>query len=175
MRRAVDFAGNTCLALVILAVAFLFVTPHLLGMNLFTIYGGSMMPTIPIGSVVATRPVEASAIKAGDIITFRTDTEANKVVTHRVTEVLDGGGALSFRTAGDANANPDGSPVLAENIAGKVWFHVPLLGYFSSFAFTKLGFLLLIVVPGAFIISLEVRSIIVELRSMRKVACTGSR
>lgn len=173
MRKVVNWIGNILLALVILAVVFFFLAPHFLGMNFFTIYGGSMMPTIPIGSVVAVKSVEASAIKVGDIITFRTGTEADKVVTHRVVEVSNDSGALSFRTAGDSNANPDGSAVLAENVVGEVWFHVPFLGYLSSFVTTKLGFILLIVVPGIFIISLEVRNIIAELRLMRKVTCTA--
>jgi signal peptidase len=173
MRKVVNWIGNILLALVILAMVFFFLAPHFLGMNFFTIYGGSMMPTIPIGSVVAVKSVEASAIKVGDIITFRTGTEADKVVTHRVVEVSNDSGALGFRTAGDSNAKPDGGAVLAENVVGKVWFHVPFLGYLSSFVTTKLGFILLIVVPGIFIISLEIRTIIAELRSMRKVACTA--
>ena len=175
MRQVVNWTGNVLLALVISAMVFFFLAPHFLGMNFFTVYGGSMMPTIPIGSVVAAKSVEASAIKVGDIITFRTGTEADKVVTHRVVEVSNGDGALSFRTAGDNNANPDGSAVLAENVVGKVWFHMPFLGYLSSFVTTKLGFILLIIVPGIFIISLEARNIIAELRSMRKETCTGNR
>jgi len=175
MRKIVNWIGNILLALVILAVVFFFLAPHFLGMNFFTIYGGSMMPTIPIGSVVAVKSVEASAIKVGDIITFRAGIEADKVVTHRVVEVSNGSGALCFRTAGDSNANPDGSAVLAENVVGKVWVHVPFLGYLSSFVITKLGFILLIVLPGIFIISLEVRNIIAELKSMRELTCTGNR
>lgn len=175
MRQVVNWIGNILLALVILAMAFFFLAPRFLGMNFFTIYGGSMMPTIPIGSVVAAKSVEASAIKVGDIIVFRTGTGADKVVTHRVIEVSNDSGALSFRTAGDANANPDANPVLAENVVGKVWLHLPFLAYLSSFGTTKSGFILLILVPGIFIISMEVRKIIAELRSMRKVTCTGNR
>jgi signal peptidase len=175
MRQVVNWIGNILLALVILAMAFFFLAPHFLGMNLFTICGGSMMPAIPIGSVVATKSIEVSAIRVGDIITFRTGTEADNMVTHRVVEVSNDSGTLSFRTAGDSNANPDANAVLAENVLGKVWFHVPFLGYLSSFVTTKLGFMLLIVVPGTFIISLEVRNIIAELRSMRKVTCARNR
>ncbi|OGN91790.1 MAG: signal peptidase I [Chloroflexi bacterium RBG_13_50_10] len=174
MRQVVNWIGNILLALVILAMVFFFLAPHFLGMNFFTIYGGSMMPTVPIGSVVAVKSVEASTIKVGDIITFRTGMEADKVTTHRVVEVSNSSGALSFRTAGDSNAKSDGNVVLAENVVGNVWFHMPFLGYLSSFVKTKLGFILLIVVPGIFIISLEVRNIIAELRSMRKVACSGN-
>jgi signal peptidase len=173
MHKVVNWIGNMLLALVILTMVFFFLAPHFLGMNFFTIYGGSMTPTIPIGSVVAVKSLEASAIKVGDIINFRTGTEGDNVVTHRVVEVSNDSGALSFRTAGDSNAKPDGSAVLAENVVGKVWFHVPFLGYLSSFVTTRLGFILLILVPGIFIISLEVRNIIAELRSMRKVTCTA--
>jgi signal peptidase len=172
MRQLVNWIGNMLLALVILAMAFFFVAPHFLGMSFFTIQGGSMMPTIPIGSVVAAKSVEASAIKVGDIITFRTGTQADKVVTHRVVEVANGSGPLSFRTAGDANDNPDVNAVPAENVLGRAWFHVPFLGYLSSFVTTKLGFILLILIPGIFIISLEIRNIIVEVRPMRRVNCT---
>jgi signal peptidase len=175
MRKVVNWIGNVLLALVILAMVFFFLAPHFLGMNFFTIYGGSMMPTIPVGSVVAVKSVGASAIKAGDIITFRIGTEADKVATHRVVEVSNDSGALSFHTAGDSNTKPDGNVVLAENVVGKVWFHVSFLGYLSSFVTTKLGFILLIVVPGMFIISLEVRTIIAELRLMRKVACAAGK
>jgi hypothetical protein len=49
---------------------------------------------------------------------------------------------------------------------------VPFLGYLSSFVTTKLGFILLILIPGIFIISLEIRNIIVEVRPMRRVNCT---
>jgi len=175
MRKVVNWTGNILLALVILAMVLFFLAPHFLGMNFFTITGGSMMPTIPIGSVVAVKSVEASAIKAGDIITFRTGTEADKVVTHRVVELSNNSGALSFHTAGDSNGKPDGNVVLAENVVGKVWLHVPFLGYLSSFVTTRLGFILLIVVPGMFIISLEVRTIIAELRLMRKVACAAGK
>ena len=173
MQKTVNWIGNTLLASVILAMVFFFLAPHFLGMSFFTIYGGSMMPTIPIGSVVAVKSVEASTIKVGDIITFRTGAEGDKVATHRVVEVSNGSGALSFRTAGDSNANPDGNAVLAENVVGKVWFHMPFVGYLSSFVTTKLGFIFLIVVPGIFIISLEVRTIIAELRLMRKVTRTA--
>jgi signal peptidase len=173
MRRVVDWIGNTLLALVILTMVFFFLAPHFLGMNFFTIYGGSMISTIPVGSVVATKPVEASAIKVGDIITFRTSMEVDMAVTHRVVEVSNDSGALSFRTAGDNNANPDGNAVPAENVVGKVWFHVPFLGYLYSFVTTKLRYILPIVVPGIFIISVEVRNIIAEIRTMRKAAYTN--
>jgi signal peptidase len=175
MRKLINWTGNMLLALGILAMAFFFLAPHFLGINFFTVYGGSMMPAIPIGSVVAVKSVEVSTIKVGDIIAFRAGTEANKVVTHRVVEVSIEDGALSFHTAGDSNTNPDGNAVPAQNVVGSVWFYVPFLGYLSSFIITKLGFVLLVLLPGILVDVMEVRNIIAEIRSMRKVTGTGIR
>ena len=57
MNKAAKWIGNSLVALVVLALAFFFLAPHLLGMNFFTIYSGSMMPTITVGSVVMVQPV----------------------------------------------------------------------------------------------------------------------
>ena len=168
MSQAVRWTGNTLVALVVLAMLFFFLGPHLLGINFFTIYSGSMTPAIPVGSVVVAPPVDASDVEVGDIITFRALAGADKIVTHRVYEVLPNDGLPMFRTAGDANAAPDGNAVPAENVIGKVWFHLPFLGFFSSFVRSSLGFLLFICLPALVITSLEARNIIIELRAMRK-------
>jgi len=149
---------------------FFFLGPRLLGMNFFTIYSGSMVPAIPVGSVVVAPSVDASDVEVGDVITFSTLAGEDKIVTHRVYEVVPNDGLPMFRTAGDANAAPDGNAVLAENVIGKVWFHLPYLGYLSAYVRSSLGFLLLICLPALLIVSLETRNIIIELRAMRKRA-----
>lgn len=167
MGKAVKWTGNILLALVVLALLFFFLTPHLMGISFFTIYSGSMSPVIPVGSVIVVQPVAASSIELGDIITFGIGTDEKNMVTHRVVEVMADYNALSFRTAGDANEGPDNRVVSQEDIIGKVWFHVPGLGYLSSFVSTRMGFIWLMAVPALCIILLEIRSIIIELRSMR--------
>ena len=174
MTKAVSWIGNALVALVVLAMCFFFLGPHLLGVNFFTIYSGSMTPAIPVGSVVVALPVYASEIEAGDIITFAAVAGEDKIITHRVCEVLTRDGVVLFRTAGDANGAPDGNAVPADNVIGRVWFHVPLLGYLSSFVRTKLGAILFICVPGSLIIALEVRNIVIELKAMRRRAHSWS-
>jgi len=169
MSQVAKWIGNGLVAMVVLALLFFFLTPHLLGMNFFTIYSGSMSPAISVGSVVAAHPVEASDIEVGDIIAFKRPGGADNVVAHRVIEALNDNGAISFRTAGDSNAAPDGSAVPAENVIGRIWFHLPFLGYLSTLVRTELGFILLVCVPGIIIVSLEVRNIITELRSMEQL------
>lgn len=168
MSRVVRCIGNVLVALAILALSFFFLGPRLMGMDFFTIYSGSMDPALPVGSVIIVRSVEASHIKVGDIIAFKTGTRVDETVVHRVVEVINGSNSISFRTAGDDNTTPDGSAVLAENIVGQGCFHLPFLGYISDFVRTKLGCILFIGVPAIFIISLETKNIITELRLMKK-------
>ena len=107
MARALKWTGNILLALVVLALLFFFLGPHLMGITFFTIYSGSMSPVIPVGSFIVVQPAAASSVELGDIITFSTGGDEKSIVTHRVVEIMDDGGIQSFRTAGDANEGPD--------------------------------------------------------------------
>jgi len=166
--RIVKCIGNVLIAVAIFTLFFFFLGPRLLGMNFFTIYSGSMNSAIPVGSVVMVRPVEVSHIEVGDIIAFKTGTGADETVVHRVVEVINGSNSFSLRTAGDGNPSPDGNAVLGENIVGRVYFHLPFLGYLSDFVRNKLGYILLVGVPGILIISLEIKNIIIQLGLMKK-------
>ena len=159
-------------ALVIVLLLFFVLGPRFMGIDFFNIYSGSMSPALPVGSVVMVRPVEVSHIKVGDITAIKTSTGSETVV-HRVVEVIDGNASMSFRTAGDANTSPDTALVPAGNIVGKMFFHIPFLGYLSDFVRTRLGYLLLVVLPAILIISLEIRNIIRELRLMKTPVADG--
>jgi signal peptidase len=167
MKRVTNWTGNIFLALTALILVLFFVMPHILGINFFTILSGSMKPAIPIGSVVVVGSIGAVDIETGDIIAYSTRDNKDKVVVHRVIEVMIDKDSLNFLTAGDANLNPDGYAIPADDVIGKVWFNMPLLGYLSHLIKTKLGFFLLIGIPGIAIISLEIRKIVNHFRSIR--------
>ncbi|MBC8091842.1 MAG: signal peptidase I, partial [Pseudonocardia sp.] len=96
--------------LLALAVA---VVPAAVGGSTLTVLSGSMEPTLPVGSVVVVRPRPPAEIGTGDVITFLArdpGSDATRVVTHRVVEVLPG---PEFRTRGDANPDPDPGLVAA--------------------------------------------------------------
>lgn len=65
---------------------------------------GSMEPEISSGDMIICHTIEPSEVKTGDVISFF-DPEGNglSVVTHRVVEIVQENGSLSFRTKGDAN------------------------------------------------------------------------
>ncbi len=98
---------------------------------------GSMSPTLNTGDVVVVAKVPANAIRVGDIIEYRRDEHTN--IIHRVVDTENPGTSASFVTKGDANAARDESPVLAENVIGKVVFSVPRVGWISIFVKRLLG------------------------------------
>jgi signal peptidase len=55
-----------------------------------------------------------------------------------------------------------------DEIAGKVLFSIPLLGYLVDFAKQPIGFIVLIGVPAAVIAFDELKKIIVEVQHMRR-------
>jgi signal peptidase len=131
--------------------------PHFFGWRTDTVLSGSMSPTLRLGDLMVTEPVAADAIKVGDIITYRSPIDGS-LVAHRVVEIQSQS-ELAFRTKGDANDRPDPYLVTSQNVVGVVKFSVPLLGYPVQFIKTPLGFALVLGIPGAAIISMEMKNI----------------
>jgi len=120
------------------------------------VYGGSMEPAIPVGSLVGISPVHTETVQAGDVILFAPPTDTNVRVTHRVIEVVERqNGDVMFLTKGDANEHSDSYGVPADNVIGKVSFCVPYLGYFTDFAQSKMGFLVFLVLPATVLVANE--------------------
>lgn len=152
-------AENFCTALlvVLMLVAGLTVLAPRFGWSVDAVFSGSMEPELKVGGVVVTRPVAAEDITVGDAITFYSPL-GEKLTSHRVIAVEDGS-ALSFRTKGDANEDADPFILPAENVVGKICFHILYFGYVTQFVKTPLGFLLTLCLPGLIIIVMETRNI----------------
>lgn len=119
---------------------------NLFGYQVKTVLSGSMEPEMQTGSIILieTRG-DTTEFQKNDIITFIT--EEHIPVTHRITEVINGG--EQYMTKGDANDGPDLHPVHAENIIGTyTGVTIPYVGYVLSFATSKQGAALLLIVPG---------------------------
>ncbi|WP_461164802.1 signal peptidase I [Arthrobacter sp. R4-81] len=107
--------------------------PRATGATPYTVLTGSMRPTMPPGSLVVTKPVEASELKVGDAITYQIRSGEPEVVTHRIISLSQTlGGETLFTTQGDANPHPDEKPVKAGQIRGVVWYSIPFAGYLNS-------------------------------------------
>lgn len=128
--------------------------PSILGYELLTVLSGSMEPKIPTGSIIAVKPIENPRdLKVGDVITFKPSDSAQFLITHRIIGIEEEGSLLSFITQGDNNNTPDPEPIPASNVVAKYEnIMIPFLGYLFSFASTKLGIILLIIIPGVILV-----------------------
>ncbi len=155
--RIASLIGILLLITVVATLLFMVIAPWALGWQFVVVSGGSMEPTIHLGSVAVMAKVDQKTLKAGDIIMFTDPSQPGRAVTHRIIEVKDNG--ASFTTRGDANKATDASTVPAENVRGKFVFSIPAAGRFVRWVGTSQGYMAIILVPGIVIISWELRSL----------------
>jgi len=126
------------------------------------VQSGSMQPTIKTGSLIISKP--ESMYEVGDIITFR---YGKTTITHRVYEKKEIDNQTSYVTKGDANNASDKNEISSSDIVGKVFFHMPYLGYAVDTAKKPLGFMLVVVLPALIIIFDEAKNIFQEIKKIR--------
>lgn len=123
--------------------------PQVLGWSMLTVLTGSMEPTLPEGSLIFVHAVPTGDLRPGDVITFYTTLAGYDGVlnTHRITEVVNESGALSFLTKGDANPIGDVQPVDAGQVLGRVALCSPGLGAIVSLLRRPYVFLPVVLLP----------------------------
>lgn len=110
------------------------IVPRLAGATPYVIETGSMVPSMPPGTLVVVKPVPVTDIGVGDVVTYQIRSGDPTVVTHRVvSQGVDMTGQPRWRTQGDANNAADEQWVLPVQVEGKRWYAVPYLGYATSF------------------------------------------
>lgn len=138
------------------AVALAAVAAWLGGFGLHVVTTGSMEPEIPVGSLVATRPVAPRSVHAGDVVAFADPGDAGRTILHRVVRVNAADGRQPrFTTQGDANASPDFEEVRAGLLRGRQLIAIPRVGTvvrFLSDIPSWLRWLLFVFAPLAFAI-----------------------
>jgi len=136
--------------------------PFPFGGQWIMVLSGSMTPALEVGGMVMMMPVEPATLRVGDVIAHNPPGYSDVIVAHRVIEVIEGD-PVSFRTKGDANEEEDQYTTPADNVVGKIYFHIPRLGYIldevGEFGGTPLGMALLMGVPGVLVVLGEVRNI----------------
>jgi len=116
------------LAISIFLVLAVWTSSGLLGFYPTIIASGSMTPTMDVGDIAIVISTDTSKIQTGDIIQYWQGQEMN---LHRVVEIRQTESGEQFITKGDANNVPDSTPVLADQIRGKLIFSIPKLGWAS--------------------------------------------
>ncbi|MFH1639866.1 MAG: signal peptidase I [Chloroflexota bacterium] len=153
---------NAALMLIILGSLFILAAPGFFAVKAAVVLSGSMVPTLPVGSLAFTIGAKPTDIRVGDIIAFDFGKEAAMNTSHRVVEVIDGEDLL-FRTKGDANDKADPQLVPAASICGRVIWHVPRLGRLllniMSYIRSRMGFIVFVAIPSVIIIGSALREI----------------
>lgn len=132
--------------------------------SLYTIITPSMTPNINVYDVVIDVKVEKPEdIKINDVITFYSNIPSvkNGTITHRVIAInKDSEGNYKYRTKGDYNLVDDGVDVEFDKIVGKVALRIPQLGRVQFFVASKIGWLIVVLIPALYIILKDILKII---------------
>ena len=144
---------------------------NLFGFIPLTVESDSMSPTFVQSDLIIDREIDdVAALKEGDVITFWTIINGNKVInTHRITEVHLVNGNISFTTKGDNNSIKDSLDVYPSDIVGK-WtgVKIPALGGVIGFLRTQLGFCICVIIPLALFFLFELYkfiAVIIEIKN----------
>jgi signal peptidase len=138
----------------------LLVLPRLTAFDVLIVRGGSMEPTIHVGSIVIVDRKATSPI-VGTATAFRDGNGA--LVTHRIISI----DKLGYETQGDANAKADLGRRTADHVYGSVVVSLPYLGYVLHLLHQPIVFLLLLLGTGGILVVGEVQTIWHELRRNR--------
>ena len=122
--------------------------PSIFGLRLMSIQTPSMKPTINDGDLIIATKVDPEDLRPGDIITYWTVINGERVLnTHRIENIYDGDGFLFFETRGDANTTADPLTVHQKELVGKYQFRLPGIGKVFDYLKTGTGFFLIVVIP----------------------------
>ena len=123
------------------------------------VLSGSMEPTLGTGDVTVVRTIAPLDARPGDVVTFRDPDARDRLITHRVREMHVQGGAVVFRTRGDANTASERWQVSSTEEIGRVAYRIPKLGWVLSYARSKGLFVLMLGGALALLLVLELTSI----------------
>jgi signal peptidase len=132
-RTASRVVGAGVLSVAVALLVITVIVPLATGSKAYTVLTSSMEPALPPGSLLMVRPVKASDIGVGSVITYQVESKQPEVVTHRVVTMgVREDGSPVFRTQGDANSDPDPRWVRPVQVRGAVWYAVPYVGRLNS-------------------------------------------
>ncbi|ABR46719.1 peptidase S26B, signal peptidase [Alkaliphilus metalliredigens QYMF] len=91
---------------------------------------GSMEPMIKPGDIILVKKIVdmegIDNLKTGDIIQFK---KGRILISHRITEVVEGNEGIAFSTKGDNNSSEDSDLVMPEQLKGRIVNVVPKIGW----------------------------------------------
>lgn len=120
----------------------------------YVVSSGSMVPNLNIFDVLVVQGNDPfDKIQKGDIIVFNRPSGHDRVIVHRVAEILDEDPYV-VRTKGDANpASIPGTdfPITKDEYIGKVAYIIPQIGYATRILTPPINYIIIAVIIGIMI------------------------
>jgi signal peptidase I len=154
VRRVFGHAGNlgvAALAALLLIVSGATIVASLSRHHFEQVITGSMVPVIPVGSMVVTEQVAVTSLHVGDILVFPKPTNASEVIVHRIVQLTTASnGSIQVQTKGDANTAQDPWVIQQgrSGLADRALYIVPSLG--TAIMLARNG--LLVLLPALLIV-----------------------
>lgn len=121
----------------------------------YVVSSGSMIPNLNIFDVIVVQGhVNFDQLKIGDIIVFNRPDGHDKVIVHRVAEILNKD-PLVIRTKGDANPGSipgTDFPITKGDYIGKVVYVVPQIGYVTRILTPPINYIIIAVIIGVMLV-----------------------
>jgi signal peptidase len=119
-----QFLARTTLG-ILGAMLFWSMAPNLAGWSSEVVVSNSMMPRIAAGDVVVAAPVDPKTLIPGQVILVTNPARPGTLLMHRLIAWNPDG---TLQTRGDANQNPDTTPVPQSMVRGLPRLRVPYIG-----------------------------------------------
>jgi len=120
----------------------------------YVVSSGSMVPNLNVFDVLVVQGNDPfGKIQKGDIIVFNRPTGHDRVIVHRVAEIIDEDPRV-VRTKGDANpASIPGTdmPITKDEYIGKVAYVIPQIGYVTRILTPPINYVIIAVIIGIMI------------------------
>jgi len=121
----------------------------------YVVSSGSMIPNLNIFDVIVVQGhVSFDQLKIGDIIVFNRPDGHDKVIVHRVAEILNQN-PLVIRTKGDANPGSipgTDFPITKNDYIGKVVYVIPQIGYVTRILTPPINYIIIAVIVGIMLV-----------------------
>ncbi|HJW20346.1 MAG TPA: signal peptidase I [Candidatus Nitrosotalea sp.] len=121
----------------------------------YVVSSGSMIPNLQIFDVIVVQGhVTFDQLKVGDIIVFNRPAIHDKVIVHRVAEILNQDPRI-IRTKGDANPGSipgTDFPITKNDYIGKVVYVVPQIGYVTRILTPPINYIIIAVIVGIMLV-----------------------
>lgn len=138
---------------------------HIFGIYMFNIVSESMEPTFYKNDLAVVKSCEVEKLGKGDIITFQ---QEDRIISHRIIEIIKENGEKKFITKGDNNEVEDVEPIEMQDVYGKVEFIIPKIGKIVNYIQNVKGFINVLIIIVIICIAIDLRDNKINNRKIKR-------